>query len=55
MRSGDAQRGNFRSNGEWFQTPGYGCIPRTEWFTRYGTTVLSNRAHVWYKGDDGLS
>ena len=45
---------NAKSNGERFQAPGYGCIPRAEWLCRYSTTVLPNGAHFWYKGDDGL-
>ena len=45
---------NAKSNGERFQAPGYGCIPRAEWLCRYSTTVLPNGAHFWYKGDGGL-
>ena len=54
MRIVAAQRELSRSNGERFLAPGYGCVPRAEWFSRYSTKVLHNGAHVWYKGDDGL-
>ena len=54
MRIGVAQRELFRSNDERFLAPGYGCILRAEWLSRYSDTVLPNGAHFWYKGDDGL-
>ena len=34
--------------------PGFGCVPRAEWLSRYSTTVLPNGAHFWFKGVDGL-
>ena len=49
-----AQRELSRSNGERFLAPGYGCVLRAEWMSRYSATVLSNGAHFWYNGDDGL-
>ena len=54
MRVGAAQRERSRGNGEIFMAPGYGCVPRAEWLSRYSTTVLPNGAHFWYKSDDGL-
>ena len=54
MRIGAAQQKFSWSSGERFLAPGYGCVPRAEWFCQYITTVLPNGAHFWYKGDDGL-
>ena len=54
IRIGAAQRGLSWSNGERFSAPGYGCVPRAEWFRRHSTNVLSNVAHVSFDGDDGL-
>ena len=54
IRIGAAQRQLPQSNGERFLAPGYGCVPRAEWLSRYSTTVLPNGAHFWCKGDDGL-
>ena len=54
MRIGAAQRELSRNNGERFLAHGYGCVPRSEWLSRYSTTVLPNGAHFWYKVDDGL-
>ena len=54
IRIGAAQRELPRNNGERFLWHGCCCVPRAEWLRRYSTTVLSNRAHFWYKGNDGL-
>ena len=54
MRIGAAQRELFRNNDDQFLTPGYACVPRTEWIRLYGDAVLPKGAHVCYKGDDGL-
>ena len=54
MPIGAAQRELSRSNGERFSAPGYGCVPRAEWFSSYSTNVLSNVAHVSFDVDDGL-
>ena len=45
MPYGAVQRELFRSNGERFPATGYGCVPRAEWFSRYGATVLPNGTH----------
>ena len=54
MRIGAVQRELSRNNGERFLAHGCGCVPREEWLSLYSTTVLPNRAHLWYKGGDGL-
>ena len=54
MRIGASQRELSRSNGERYLAPGYGCVPRAEWLSRYSATVLPNGAYFWYKGDDGV-
>ena len=55
MRIGAAQRELSRNNGERFLAHGYGCVPRSEWLSRYSTTVLPNGAHFRYKGNDGFT
>ena len=42
MRIGAAQREQNQRNGERFVAPGYGCVPRAEWFSRCSATVLPN-------------
>ena len=54
MRVVAAQGELFLCNGERFLAPGYGCVPRAEWLSRYSTTALPNGVQFWYKGDDGL-
>ena len=54
IQIGAAQRELSQSNGERFLAPGYGCVPRAEWRSRYSITMLPNGAHFWSKGDDGL-
>ena len=49
-----AQRELSRNNGERFLVPGYACVLRADWLRRNNDRVLPKRAHVWYKGDDGL-
>ena len=51
MRIGAAQRKLSRRTA---LAPGYGCVPRAEWLSRYSATVLPNEAHFWYRRDDGL-
>ena len=34
--------------------PGYGCVPRVGWLSRYSTAVIRNGTHFWYKADGGL-
>ena len=34
--------------------PGYGCVPRAEWRSRFSFTVVPKRTHFWHKGDDVL-
>ena len=53
MRIGAAQRELSRKNGERFLAYGYGCVPRTEWLSRYSTTMLPNGTRIWYNGDGG--
>ena len=55
MRVGAAHCELSRNNGDRFWAPGYACVPRAECFRRYRDTVFPKGAHVWYKGDDGLS
>ena len=50
MRVGSAQRELSSSNGERFLAPGYGCVPRAEWLSRYGATVLPTGAHLLVQG-----
>ena len=54
MRIGAAQRELSQNNGERLLPPGYVCVPCAEWLRRSRDKVLPKRAHVWYKGDNGL-
>ena len=55
MRTGAAQRERSLSSREHLLASGYCCVPHADWFHRYSATLLPNRVHLWYKGDDGLS
>lgn len=47
MHTAAAQR-EVRKN-ERSLEPGYGCVPRTDGFSRYGSTVLLSEAQFWYR------
>ena len=54
MSIGAVRQKISRVNGERFLAPGYGCVPRADWFRHYVTKVLPHGARFWYKADDGL-
>ena len=55
MRIGAGHREPSRNNGERVLSPGHVCVPRADGLGPHDDTVLPKGAHVWHKGDDGLS